>query len=126
MFILFRMLSTTVRHPVWEVTQIEAEHDYCKHPSLNVKEATKKICSDKLILLEESKDSDNHDSDVDIDIESVKVPPKELYNVPRVKSQYEEIEKHARKICYGNETPENSEPTEDEEAKLTSFIAKVR
>ena len=40
--------------------------------------------------------------------------------------QFEEIEKHAKKICLGNEVGESVEPTEEDEAKLERFVQKVR
>jgi hypothetical protein len=125
-------MSHNIRYPLWEVNQIEAEHDYCKHPSLNKTERKEQICANKLILLETDTNDDSHSddddssSDIEVDIESVPILQKGLYNIQKVKTQFEEIEKHSRKICYGNETPENLEPTEEEEAKLDSFITKVR
>ena len=56
-------MTHNIRYPLWEVNQIEAEHDYCKHPSLNKTETKEQICANKLILLETDDETNKHTND---------------------------------------------------------------
>ena len=43
------------------------------------------------------------ESDDELDVDGIETPPKPCYNPTKVKQSFEEIERHARRICHGNE-----------------------
>jgi len=118
-------MATERRFPIWEVTPFEREHDYALHSSLEYKDKKKdQICMNKTILLAESNPVED-DEDI-IDVEAIESSTKPAYNHAKVRLQFEEIEKHAKKIFLGNEADDSVEPTVEDESKLESFVQRVR
>merc|ERR1711892_1031271 len=116
------------RYPTWEVSPFEAEHCYALHSSLaecsEKRDEKEQICMDTKILL---KGEIKPESDDELDVDGIETPPKPCYNPTKVKQSFEEIERHARRICHGNEiSPSQLEPSEADAIKLADLVERVR